>query len=210
MSSFLRWALREMRPALRGPELQESLDLRRALNCLAARGSSSSQSGPLDDNASLSLSQKRELVHTSVMAQLLQLLRAVAETDAGESARRRRHRHHPNDGSGPDPNAFPLNTAARAGGVSRTPSANVASDEYQDELQRLVGFAVRPAPSGAPGAGQGVWLNGRASIGSVVRTGQSADLNLRTAECFETRDHAPYTSVFLERNPPPFPLSRRR
>ena len=118
MSSFLRWALREMRPALRGPELQESLDLRRALNCLAARGSSSSQSGPLDDNASLSLSQKRELVHTSVMAQLLQLLRAVAETDAGESARRRRHRHHPNDGSGPDPNAFPLNTAARAGGVS--------------------------------------------------------------------------------------------
>ena len=177
MASFFRWALREMRigmgrAALSGPERQESLDLMRALDFVSARAPSSSSSLSSSSSwssspALLSLPKQRELVHAEILAQVTQVLRAVAEANASEPARRRLKRLHPDGATVPDPKLFPLNTPAHGRGAR---DAEGASGEFLEELKRLLGFSIRCAASGAPdNAGRGVWLGGAAPTGSVVR-----------------------------------------
>lgn len=164
------------RAALSGPEQQESLDLLRALDFVSARAlpssaaSSSSSSSSLAaaalDRSSLSLPKQRELVHAEILAQITHMLRAVAEANASEPSRRRLKRLHSDGAAVSDPKLFPLNTAAHGRGAH---DVEVASDEYLEELRRLLGFSIRCAASGAPDAGRGVWLGGAAPMGSVVR-----------------------------------------
>ena len=172
----------------RGRELQESLDIRRALALVSVRrgGADAPKDLAAGDFEGWPLEKQRDVLAEDLLRQLAQIFETTAQvpTDAAALAAEARARQAAGRGGrgggfqadlGADPNSFPV-AGARSmlrEGAGRYTAGAAWLDPRLDSIRDRLGFCVRPGPSGAGGgeaaaAGLGAWLDGEASAGSVV------------------------------------------
>ena len=151
--SFVPWLTSKMGlRRLKGRDLQESLDVLRALQLSKAR-----VGHDISRIVDMSLSQQRIMLQDELLSQLILMFAAQAENRLDELQRRRNELQ---SAASVDPNSFP---------VAASPARHHNDTQILPILRNRLGFAVRGGPSGLPGeSGNGAWLDGAARKGSVV------------------------------------------